>query len=1331
MLLVAGHGADGTRAFDASMVHTLGQIGEALLATGARWQVRRLRAGSGERLGADRTTIKREIDDLVNDDVRVAILVVLGAIVDLPGGPALVTGPDHRTYPEDATLPLAWIGDRLRGARAPHIVALVSGRATSVEAPFDPDLPTEKYTPPPAIGPWLAAIGTPRASDVIAVDAVAVGAPLADALLAGLCGDALDPRTGTVTFKSVSEHLARRVPRASIQASIASETVSTSPPLAGLWDVRRSQLSAGSRIHTVRSDEDLVGTVLPGRFRVDTLVARGTFGTVYRARQLAVDRDVAIKVLHPDIDPASDDGRLFVHEIRSVGRIDHANVVRIHQADITHDGRLFFAMELLEGRDLQALATADGAMPPERAVSLVRDLLAGLGAAHDAGLVHADVKPANAIVVSSSARVVLVDFGLARLRPPDRPADSAGGTPAFMAPEQLQDARVDARSDLFSAALVLVFLLTGWRRTTAKMLVPPAGTITDPTLIEVLARALELDPAKRYQTAAEFAAALGAPAQPSRATAFAAVPFRHLEALTEHDVDRFHGRDDDLAVVVDHALYGRSVIYTAPSGTGKTSLLRAGLVPRLDALGITAIYVRCRDEPVARIAGQIWPGATTLAAAITQHHAQRTGGLVLVLDQLEAVLATPDGGDLVRAIVARDDVAAVLSVREDHLARLVAIAHPIDPAIPIVRLPPLGLEGARAAIAQPLARVRLAIEPELMALLLADLEKAAVALGRELGWGATPAVYPPHLQLACSTLYEALAPDETTLTVAHYKTLGGFDAIVGEYLERVLDTELAEDRVKIARDLFVAFVTATHERAAPSEAALIESLGGRYSTTEITAVLEILRARGLLVRVRIGGDPRWEVVHDSLVPRVIAWLDRTDLARRRAVELVRYHVRRSRPEAPSLLGRDELRELRAHGHAIAELDAEWKTRGDDQPWTPARLLARSRAVLRNRMLAMVSVVVGLGALASFGFYRSQVAEAETAREQALRAQDLGRFRIELAPFDWDPRTLTAHEVAVPDIAWELHYPDAHDRGLPGAAYRPDDLVRVEGSDEIDARGGRAVLVVTRRGGTCGPSIIGLDVPGYSKRELHLVLHLPVPTCAASRADTIAIPAGPFIFGGAGDPPAPWFAKHPDDMSPEKQLVLPAFAIDRTEVTNAAFARFATMAPYTGIAAPTYPKGVPEFHDSGGPSRPVTAVMWPVAHAYCRFMGKQLPTVEQWQKALRGGETIGGVANPMPRRNLPWGAPETPIPANIHVGDATLAPVGSFPRDRSPYGVMDLAGNAQEWTSNVESEGGLPLSRGGNFLQTEPDQLLDYLAIENQRPAETLQFHLGMRCVAAE
>src|SRR4029079_18362626 len=127
--------------------------------------------------------------------------------------------------------------------------------------------------------------------------------------------------------------------------------------------------------------------------------ARGSFGQVYLARQLSVDRDVAIKVLHGSVAPGSETGRLFVHEIQSVGRLDHPNIVRIYQADITGGGSLFYAMELLAGRDLQQIIEHDGVLEQQRAVTLVRQLAAALAAAHDVELVHADVKPANAMVV--------------------------------------------------------------------------------------------------------------------------------------------------------------------------------------------------------------------------------------------------------------------------------------------------------------------------------------------------------------------------------------------------------------------------------------------------------------------------------------------------------------------------------------------------------------------------------------------------------------------------------------------------------------------------------------------------------------------------------------------------------------------------------------------------------------------------------------------------------------------------------------------------------------------------------------------------------------------
>ena len=1354
-LLVAGHGAFGS--LDASALNTLGKIGEALLATGAAWQIRRLASMAGERHAPDRGALKQHLDELSGEAARAAVLVLLGTITSVGGEPALVTSDHAREYPEDATLPLRWIRERLRAARAEQLVAVVSAHGERADEPEA----------------WLRALGTNRAPHIVAIAQTRDDThPIVEALLTALCGDALDPRTGTVTMASLSSYLGR-LPGVAMQVSDVSETLAQPPPLAGLWDVRRSQLSLrANRPRTGGDPEDLTGIVLPGRFRIDSVVARGTFGTVYRARQLAVERDVAVKVLHADIDPASDDGRLFVHEVRSVGRIDHPNVVRIHQADITADGRLFFAMEFLAGRDLQELGE-HGPLATERAVDLVRQLLAGLRAAHDAGLVHADIKPANAIVVErdGAERVVLVDFGLARLRAADHPAESAGGTPAYMAPEQMHLGRVDARSDLFSAALVLVYLLTGWRRPNPYSLTPPFEIIHDPELRAVLERALELDPAKRYQTALELSAAItGASSPPSPEPLAAAAPFRQLAPFTEDDRGRLFGREADLAMLTQHVLYRRSVIYTAPSGTGKTSMLRAGLVPRLEVLGVRAVYLRCRTDTdcSAALANAIWPSASALtrldsrrrelilparaatgsrrakelpepavgpldsvAAVITAWHRQRGGKLVLILDQVEAALGDDRVVEDVLSFAswpAEADVTVVLSIREDHLARLYTRAQALDPGVLLVRLPPLGPDGARAAIIGPLTEARLAIEPELLDALLVELQRAASAIGSEMGWGTQPAVFPPHLQLACSVLYEALGSGEATLTLEHYRKLGGFDAIVGEHLERVLDTQLLDGSDQIARALFVALVTVNHERAMRPESELIAMVG---DAERVVAVLDILRSHGLVMRLRGNdGEPSWELAHDSLVARVLAWVDARDLARRRATELVRYHMRRSRPSSPSLLSREELRELRPHISAIAELDAEWQRRATSDPWSPSRLLARSRQVLR-RQIALIAFLVGIAiVVAGYGLYRGHLATQRQEYEFDLRARNLGRFALSLEPFDWDPEAQRAIAVDAAALGLVPHLYTWTDEG-PGTAFVEHEDIecsppRHEGKamvSDVEARGGRAYLVIDRPG--CKPSVLPLkDLPGYAQRELRQqTFHVRVPTCGATRAGTIEIPAGPFIYGGAGSPPSSVAA----NLGTERRITLPRFWIDRTEVTNAAFGMLAEMAQLTGIEAPTYPRSSVLEHASD-PEKPVTAVNWFTARDYCHYMGKELPTSEQWVKAMRGGEKLlDGSDNPIPNRNYPFGDGDPYKLAALDTRHGTFD-VATHPGDVSPYGVLDMTGNAEEWTVTPGDGRGVRFIRGGGVGEPMQDIILDVMAIANARAASQPLFAIGERCV---
>ena len=168
-------------------------------------------------------------------------------------------------------------------------------------------------------------------------------------------------------------------------------------------------------------------------------------------------------------------------------------------------------------------------------------------------------------------------------------------------------------------------------------------------------------------------------------------------------------------------------------------------------------------------------------------------------------------------------------------------------------------------------------------------------------------MYPPHLQLACSALFDQLAPGEDVLALRHYEKLGGLDEIVRDYLDRVLETELPSELVATARRVLLALVDSDRSRAVRTDAELAV-------LCRLTSIAR--RARGVALprhrraAARGNGQPAWELVHDSLVPRVLAWSDRQDLARQRAIEIVRHHLRGSGPSKPSLLTAAELREVR-------------------------------------------------------------------------------------------------------------------------------------------------------------------------------------------------------------------------------------------------------------------------------------------------------------------------------------------------------------------------------------------------------------------------------------
>jgi len=262
------------------------------------------------------------------------------------------------------------------------------------------------------------------------------------------------------------------------------------------------------------------GMLLVDRYRIVGLLGRGGMGEVYRAEDLKLGQPVALKFLPVDME--KNDSRLarLLNEVRLARQVSHPNVCRVYDVDEV-DGSHFMAMEYVDGEDLASLLRRIGRLPHEKALEISRQICAGLGAAHDQGILHRDLKPAN-VMIDGRGRVKLADFGLANLATVVEDDEARAGTPAYMAPEQLAGREVTVRSDIFSLGLVLYEIFTGEPAIRGNSLaeiqnIHKQANLTNPsTLVEnvddmveqVILRCLEREPLARPNSALAVAAAL-------------------------------------------------------------------------------------------------------------------------------------------------------------------------------------------------------------------------------------------------------------------------------------------------------------------------------------------------------------------------------------------------------------------------------------------------------------------------------------------------------------------------------------------------------------------------------------------------------------------------------------------------------------------------------------------------------------------------------------------------------------------------------------------------------------------------------------------------------
>jgi serine/threonine-protein kinase len=294
-----------------------------------------------------------------------------------------------------------------------------------------------------------------------------------------------------------------------------------------------------------------------GRYRILGELGRGALGVVYRAKDPALDREVALKTINlaDDAEERVAYEKRFFQEAKAAGKLTHPHIVTTYDFG-EEEGVAYMAMELLDGTELRE-RLREGALPAAEAVDIARQVADALAFAHERGVVHRDVKPGN-IMLLARGQAKIMDFGIARMRTTADFKTSTGmvlGTPKYMSPEQIGGLPVDNRSDIFSLGIVLYEMLTGVRlfagddvtqiTHNVQSTEPEPPTRLNPELPAMLdfivARALKKDAAVRYQDAYELAADL--------ATCLAEL--RVSEAID--DADKEAGRDTTKTVKLDQA----------------------------------------------------------------------------------------------------------------------------------------------------------------------------------------------------------------------------------------------------------------------------------------------------------------------------------------------------------------------------------------------------------------------------------------------------------------------------------------------------------------------------------------------------------------------------------------------------------------------------------------------------------------------------------------------------------------------------------------------------------------------------------------------------------
>ena len=792
--------------------------------------------------------------------------------------------------------------------------------------------------------------------------------------------------------------------------------------------------------------EDLSGRIVKS-YQITDRINIGGFGIVYRAFQPVVEREVALKVILPYYANETEFIRRFEVEAQIVARLEHPYIVPLYDFWRDPEGA-YLVMRLMRGGSLRDVAES-GAKSIDHVLKYVEQITAALAMAHRQGIIHRDIKPEN-ILLDEEGNAFLTDFGIAQRSDVDTDdLDSMAGSVNYIAPEMIRGDRPVAASDVYSLGIMVFELLTGRlpfdSQVTPAMIMHHLNTpfpdirgfaphLPD-TINQVLQRACAKQVDDRYETVREFAHALrevSGDLAPSTLLATTEMyklidnPYKGLRPFDEADSQDFFGRDALVSRLIDRfnedAAAANFLAVVGPSGSGKSSVVRAGLIPRMrfgevaDTFNWFIADFVPGDEPIANLANALLSLAanpipdllqklrtdeTAVVSAVNQILANAPDGRILLfIDQFEEVFTLTENeairlhllNMLSYAIHQSPDIYIIVTIRADFFDKPLlyeGISELMQARTQVVL--PLTPQEIERAITGPAENVSLIVDRELIAAIISDVREEPGAL--------------PLLQYTLTELFERRETNRMTLD--SYVDSGGVLSSLARRAEEVYD-ELSSGKRKIARQIFLRLVTLgegtedTRRRVRRSE---LFALG--QDKDEVNAVLDEFGKYRLLTFDRDPSTrvPTVEIAHEALIKRwddLRYWLDesRNDVRLQRSLATAAQEWLDNQQRAGYLLFGARLLQYEEWFDettvAITAVEGEYleasvaekqRVQAEEQQRQEREAALQERVLNRTRIAAIimaVAVVITIG-LAIAAINQSEVAQKERDNAEIARA----------------------------------------------------------------------------------------------------------------------------------------------------------------------------------------------------------------------------------------------------------------------------------------------------------------------------------------------------------